>query len=78
VENLNWTSHKELLSNLFILEFQQIYDEMILIRLKEIDTLMEYDLEFNVQLSVIPKLDELAKKIIFFNGLQSWIDQEFA
>lgn len=78
MENLNWTSHKELLSNLFILEFQQIYDEMILIRLKEIDTLREYDLEFNVQLSVIPKLDELAKKIIFFNGLQSWIDQEFA
>jgi len=31
-----------------------------------------YVREFNAHLNVLLRLDELVKKIIFFNGLQSW------
>jgi hypothetical protein len=31
--------------------------------------------EFYAHLNVLPRLDELAKKIIFFNGLQSWAER---
>jgi hypothetical protein len=48
---------------------------MALVQLKQTGSLNGYVWEFSAQLSVLPKLDELAKKIVFFNGLQSWAER---
>lgn len=75
VDSLTWPGFKELISDRFTPEYQDIHDGVALVRLKQIGSLWGYVREFNAYLNVLPRLDELAKKIIFFNGLQSWAER---
>ena len=75
VDNLTWPGFKELISDRFTPEYQDIRDGVALVRLKQTGSLRGYVREFNAHLNVLPRLDELAKKIIFFNGLQGWAER---
>lgn len=75
MDNLTWPGFKELISDRFTPEYQDIRDGVALVRLKQTGSLRGYVREFNAHLNVLPRLDELAKKIIFFNGLQSWAER---
>ena len=75
VDNLTWPGFKELIGDRFTPEYQDIRDGVALVRLKQTGSLRGYVREFNAHLNVLPRLDELAKKIIFFNGLQGWAER---
>ena len=75
VSNLTWAGFKGILSDRFTPEYQDIRDGMALVRLKQTGSLHAYVRDFNAHLNVLPKLDELAKKVIFFNGLQGWAER---
>jgi len=49
--------------------------EWDLLGFKQTNTFSACVWKFNIQQSVLSKLDELEKKIIFFNMLQTWIEQ---
>ena len=73
VTSLTWNGFKELLSERFTPEYQELREGMNLVQMRHTGSLKAYVRDFNAQMNATPKMDEFSKKSIFLAGLQKWV-----
>jgi hypothetical protein len=73
VANLTWVGFKDMLSERFTPEYQELREGMNLVQMRHTGSLKAYVRDFNAQMNATPKMDEFSKKCIFLGGLQKWV-----
>jgi len=73
VANLTWVGFKDMLSERFTPEYQELREGMNLVQMRHTGSLKAYVRDFNAQMNATPKMHEFSRKCIFLGGLQKWV-----
>ncbi|MGH3053573.1 MAG: hypothetical protein ACRDL7_01175, partial [Gaiellaceae bacterium] len=73
VANLTWDGFKDMLSERFTPEYQELREGMNLVQMRHTGSLKAYVRDFNAQMNATSKMDEFSKRCIFLGGLQKWV-----